>query len=134
MISFDNNLLSDYLAGEPAAREFLEPVADEVWCVSSVVLYEAMMGAFYGHIDATPESVRRATTEFERADVSEQTAERAVQLQQDLRDHGQQLEARDALIAGSAVEIGATLATEDSGLRDAGETGLLDVLAYDSSG
>lgn len=133
MICFDNVLLSDYLAGEPAAREFLEPYADELWCVSSIVLYEAMMGALYGHIDGPVDAVTSATAEFETADVSDRTARNAVQLQADLQEHGQQLEARDALIAGSAVEVGGRLATEDGTLRAAGETGLLDVLDYDRS-
>ncbi len=131
MICFDNVLLSDYLAGEPGAREFLEPHSDELWCVSSVVLYEAMMGALYGHIDGSVDAVASATAEFETADVSERTARTAAQLQRDLQDHGHQLEARDALIAGSTVEVGGQLATADGTLRAAGEIGLVDVLEYD---
>lgn len=134
MICFDNVLLSDYLTGEPEAKEFLEPHADDVWCVSSVVLYEAMMGALYGHVDGSVDAVRNATTEFETADVSDRTARNAVQLQERLQDLGHQLEARDALIAGSTVEVGGRLATEDATLRAAGETELLDVVEYEPSG
>jgi predicted nucleic acid-binding protein len=133
MICLDNNLLSDYLAGEASAKEFLEPYADEVWCVSAVVQYEAMMGAFYGHIPGTISDVEAATAEFEKVAVTERTVREATALQEELSDHGIQLEARDALIAGSALEVGAALATEDGGLHDAGSTGLIDVLAYERS-
>lgn len=92
-----------------------------------------MMGALYGHIDGSVDTVTTATAEFETADVSDRTARNAVQLQADLQEHGHQLEARDALITGSAVEVGGQLATADGTLRAAGEMGLLDVLEYDTS-
>jgi len=131
MICFDNNLLSDYLVGEPSAEEYLRQYEDEIWCVCSITLYEAMMGAFYGHIDGTTDSVIEAIEDFEKADVSDKTARHAVNIQEELQSHGHQLEARDALIAGSAVEVGGALATEDDGLVTAGEEGVLDVIEYE---
>lgn len=45
MLVLDNNLLSDYLNGVPAARRFLEGYEQDPWAVPSIVLFEAFMGS-----------------------------------------------------------------------------------------
>jgi tRNA(fMet)-specific endonuclease VapC len=57
MLVLDTNLLSDYLNGSDEARTFLEQREHVEWAVSSIVLYEALMGAVYGYIDASPRAV-----------------------------------------------------------------------------
>jgi predicted nucleic acid-binding protein len=113
MLALDNNLLSDYLNGETSAKRFLTEYEDEPWAVASVTLYEAYIGVVHGYIDATLEDVRRATATFEELPVTAMTAYEAARLQEALMREGIQLGAVDALIAASANEAGATLATND---------------------
>lgn len=114
MLVLDNNLLSDYLDGKDAARGFLVQYDDEAWAVSSIVLYEALMGSVHGYIGGSPDEIRRAiTASMEVLDVTERTAAEAAALQEELLDGGVPADHPDALIAASAREHGATLATAE---------------------
>lgn len=114
MIVFDNNVLSEYLDGEPTARSFLERYEGEGWAVSSVVLYEAYMGSVHGYIDGSPESIRQAVTaSMDVLSVTERTAREAKKLQEELMERGVPADHPDALIAATAREYGAKFATAE---------------------
>lgn len=117
MIAFDNNLLSDYLNGEESAEEFLTQYENEAWAVASITVYEACMGVVYGYIDATLGELCEAIGAFEELPITAATAFEAARLQGTVMENGIQLGPVDALVAASADEAGATLATNDGTLR-----------------
>lgn len=132
MLVLDNNLLSDYLDGKDDARRFLERYEQEAWAVSAIVLYEAYMGSVHGDIDGSPEIIRRAvTTSMDVLDVTEQTANEAASLQEDLSSRGVPADHPDALIAASAREHGATFATAEKHFWKDDVQSVLSVAEYD---
>ena len=132
VLVLDNNVLSDYLNGTDAAREFLTAHEDDEWAVSSIVLYEALMGATYGYIDAESATVRQAVTGSMRVlDVTERTAVEARRLQDDLLDEGSPVDQLDALIAASAIEHGGTFATAEKTFESDAVRSVLDISVYD---
>lgn len=132
VLVLDNNVLSDYLNGTDAAREFLTAHEDDEWAVSSVVLYEALMGATYGYIDAESATVRQAVTGSMRVlDVTERTAVEARRLQDDLLDEGSPVDQLDALIAASAIEHGGAFATAEKTFESDAVRSVLDISVYD---
>jgi predicted nucleic acid-binding protein len=132
MLVLDNNLLSDYLNGVPAAAQFLVEYEQERWAVSSIVLYEAFIGSLYDHIDVTPEETQRAvTTSMEILEVTGRTASEGMGLQRQLLERGEPVNQLDALIAGSAVEHGATFATAEKQFWNDAVQSVLSVAEYD---
>lgn len=135
MLVVDNNLLSDYLSGESAAREFLVEYEDEAWAVSAIVLYEAVMGSVHGYVGGSPDEIRHAvTTSMEVLEVTERTATEAAALQEELLDRGVPVDHPDALIAASAREHGATFATAEKNFWRDEVREVLSVAAYDPGG
>lgn len=132
VLVLDNNVLSDYLNGADAAKVFLTAHEDDEWAVSSIVLYEALMGTTYGYIDAEPATVRQAVTGSMRVlDATERTAVEARQLQDDLLDDGSPVDQLDALIAASAIEHGGTFATAEKAFKSDAVRSVLDVAVYE---
>ena len=132
MLLLDNTILSDYLAGVDTARQFLEQYEQEVWAVSSIVLYEAYMGCVHGYIDATPAMVRQAVnTSMTVVDVTQQTAAEAETLQQELLELGAPADSPDVLIAATAREHGGTFATADKHFWKPEIEEVLSVAQYD---
>ena len=132
MLVLDNNLLSDYLNGTEEADAFLTRHEQEEWAVSSIVLYEALMGAVYGHIEATPETVR-AGVESSMAvlPTTAQTAVAGQTLQEDLLDRGAPVGQLDALVAASAREHGGRFATAEKQFWEDEVRSVLDVEPYE---
>jgi predicted nucleic acid-binding protein len=132
MLLLDNTILSDYLAGVDTARQFLEQYEQEVWAVSSIVLYEAYMGCVHGYIDATPAMIRQAVnTSMTVVDVTQQTAAEAESLQQELFELGVPADSPDILIAATAREHGGTFATADKHFWKPEIEEVLSVTQYD---
>ena len=114
LLVLDNNLLSDYLNGEDDAKEFLEEYEQDRWGVSSIVLFEALMGSLYGYIDASPDEIIRAVNaSMEILETTEETVMEAHDLQEELQDRGAPVDQLDALIAASAQEHGGRFATAE---------------------
>ncbi|MFD1562810.1 PIN domain-containing protein [Haloarchaeobius amylolyticus] len=114
LLVLDNNLLSDYLNGEDDAREFLEEYEQDRWGVSSIVLFESLMGSLYGYIDASPGEITRAVNvSMEILETTEETAMEAHGLQEELQDRGAPVDQLDALIAASAQEHVGRFATAE---------------------
>jgi len=132
MLVLDNNLLSDYLDGEPGAREFLKGYEQEAWAVSSIVLYEAYMGTIHGYIDGSPDEIREAiTASMDVLDVTAATASEAASLQRELQDLGVPADHPDALIAASCREHGAVFATAEKHFWRDDVQSVLSVAEYD---
>ncbi|AWB27128.1 PIN domain-containing protein [Halococcoides cellulosivorans] len=132
MIVLDSTLLSDYLDGRDAAREFLDAHESEAWAVSAIVLYEAQMGAVHGSLDADPQTLTQAiTTAMDVLPVTERTAAEATALQEALLERGLPADHPDALIAASAREHGARFATAERHFWDDDVQSVLSVAPYD---
>lgn len=131
MLVLDNTLLSDYLDGKPAARQFLQQYDQAVWTVPSIVLYEAYMGSVHGYIDGSPVIIRQAvTTSMDVLAVTAQTADEAVALQEDLLNRGVPADHPDVLIAASAREHGGVFATAEKHFWKDDVQAVLDVAEY----
>lgn len=114
MLVLDTNLLSDYFNGTDSARSFLTEYEREEWAVPAIVLYETLMGAVYGYIQAPTNDVYHAVSSSMMVlEISERTAVEARNLQKALLSEGEPVEQLDALIAASAREHGGTFATAD---------------------
>jgi tRNA(fMet)-specific endonuclease VapC len=132
MLVLDNNLLSDYLDGKTAAREFLRQYEQDVWATPSIVLYEAYMGCVHGYIDGSPERIRQAVAaSMDVLDVTDRTASEAASLQEQLQGRGVPADHPDALIAASAREHGATFATAEKHFWQTEVRDVLSVAVYD---
>lgn len=132
MLVLDNNLLSDYLDGEDAARRFLQRYETEAWAVSAIVLYEAYVGCVHGYVGGTPERVRQAVTaSMDVLDVTERTASEAASLQEELLDYGVPADHPDVLVAAAARERGATFATAEKHFWGDEVQSVLSVAEYD---
>lgn len=132
MLVFDNNLLSDYLDGTDTARQFLRQYEQTAWAVPSIVLYEAYMGCVHGYIEKSPQELRQAVlTSMDVLDVTEQTANEAVSLQEELMSRGVPADHPDALIAASAREHGGTFATAEKHFWKDEIQSVLSVAEYD---
>lgn len=132
MLVLDNNLLSDYLNGTADADAFLTRHEQEEWAVSAIVLYEALIGAVYGHIEAAPETVR-AGVESSMAvlPTTAQTAVEGQMLQRELLDRGAPVGQLDALVAASAREHGGRFATAEKQFWADEVRSVLDVEPYE---
>lgn len=131
MLVLDNNLLSDYLDGTDAARQFLQQYEQEVWAVPSLVLYEAYMGSIHGYIDGSPAEIKHAVTaSMDVLDVTAQTADEAASLQEELLNRGVPADHPDALIAASAREHGGTFVTAEKHFWKDEVQSVLSVAAY----
>lgn len=132
MLVFDNNLLSDYLDGTDTARQFLHQYEQTAWAVPSIVLYEAYMGCVHGYIEKSPQELRQAVlTSMDVLDVTEQTANEAVSVQEELMSRGVPADHPDALIAASAREHGGTFATAEKHFWKDEIQSVLSVAEYD---
>lgn len=132
MLVFDNNLLSDYLDGKDAARQFLQRYEQDMWAVPSLVLYEAYMGSVHGYIGGSPTEIKHAvTSSMDVLDVTAQTAAEAATLQDELLSRGVPADHPDALIAASAREHGGMFATAEKHFWDEDVQSVLSVAEYD---
>ena len=131
MLLLDNNLVSDYLDGTEPARDFLKRHEADAWAVSSIVLYEAYMGALHNHIDGSPETIRQAiTSSMDVLEPTVRTADKAAILQEELMERGVPADHPDALIAASAREHGAVFATAEKHFWRDEVQSVLDVAEY----
>jgi tRNA(fMet)-specific endonuclease VapC len=120
----DTNVCIDALRDPfgPVARKFSEHIGkDHVLVVSSIVQYELIFGA---KISANPALGLARIVAFLADGLTVTTfdaaaAEAAATLSAALKIKGKALQAYDALIAGHAIALGATLVTSDGRLADA---------------
>ncbi len=132
LIVLGNTLLSDSRNGGDEAKNFLEEYEQDRWGDSSIVLFEALMGSLYGHIDATPDEVTSAVaTSMDILTTTQRTATEAHDLQEELHDRGAPVDQLDALIAASAREHGGRFATAEKQFWTAAVQDVLHVEEYD---
>lgn len=130
MKCFDNTFVVDYLAGESTTIEYLERHSTASFYIPSVVLYEALEGQVKS---AGPANFHRTVGQLTWADIAtfdKTTAREAGKLQEDLASNGRELRSADAMIGGTARELGATLVTADSDFANEDVREFLNVDEY----
>ena len=113
MIALDTTFLVDYLDGNSAVREFLEPRRDKPFYAPSLALFEAYRGAA---TSAGRDGVDRVATSLDWIDplaVTDGCAREAAAIEAELLAAGTPINLGDVLIAGVCRHNGARLVTCD---------------------
>jgi predicted nucleic acid-binding protein len=130
MNCFDTTFVIDYLSGDRATVEYLEEHSDEEFHVPAVVLHEGIEGTVKGSGSADIHEFVARLGWTKIAPFGRTTAVEAGRLQKELAENGAQLKPVDAMVAGTASELGATLVTRDSDMKTDGLCEVLDVRGY----
>jgi predicted nucleic acid-binding protein len=130
MNCFDTTFVVDYLSGDEATVEYLEEHTDEEFHVPAVVLHESIEGAVKSSGSADLQEFVARLGWANVAPFGRTTALEAGRVQKELAEHGAQLKPVDAMIAGTASELGATLVTRDSDMTREPVREVLDVRTY----
>jgi len=130
MTLYDSSVLIDYLDGDPNAVEYIERHADERAVAPPLVMFEVFQGEVFRTGPADFDALEGA---LEWLTVIEETgalARAAGELQNDLRENGEPLAARDAFIAGTVRGLGERLvvAYDDFDVVDLTDTVPVDFL------
>lgn len=114
MTLYDSSTLIDYLAGVESVVKYVESHVDERAVAPPLVLFEVYQGEVYKTGPADFDSVDLALSWLTVVDETAEAARRAAELQQELQQRGETLAARDAYIAGTAIQLGERLAVTDT--------------------
>lgn len=120
MTLFDSSLLIDYLDGDVGAIEYVEDNIDHRAIAPPLVLYEVYQGEVFKSGPTDLDAVGGALEWLTVSEATSGCARRAAELQTSLVDEGQVLAARDAYIAGCAIELDSRLAVSDEDFDVAG--------------
>lgn len=130
MNCFDSTFVIDYLAGESRTIEYLEPRSTTSLYVPAIVFHEALEGQVKSVGPPEFHELRSSLTWADIAPFDESTAREAATIQSELAEHGRTLKTADAMIAGTARDLGATLVTRDDDLTNDAVRAVLDVETY----
>ena len=124
MTLYDSSVLIDYLDGVDEAIECVTRNAGERAVAPPLVLFEVYQGEVYRPDRTDLDAVDGALEWLTVVDGTAHFARGAAELQNELRQRGTPLSARDAFVAGTARVLGESLAVSDSdfdvdGLREA---------------
>lgn len=127
MTVYDSSVLIDYLDGVEDAVHYVERHLDERAVAPPLVMFEVYQGEVFKSgptdLDAVDAALGWLAVVEADAELSRTTAE----LQNELRKRGDPLAARDALVAGTALELGERLVVADSDFEVDGMADLLSV-------
>ncbi|GAB3687535.1 hypothetical protein GCM10028857_20720 [Salinarchaeum chitinilyticum] len=124
MTCYDSSVLVDYLDGDEDAVEFVANRAEERAVAPPIVAFELYQGEVFKTGTTAFDDLEEALAWLDIVEETPAMARAAAELQDQLHQQGAALSARDAFIAGSAIELGETLAVADDdfdvdGVRDA---------------
>lgn len=101
--------------GEPKAVKKLEALVVEQWAISSIVFAELQFGLEKGRLKTSSvDALRRFLAFAPVASFDRSAAERAAWVRANLELSGKPAGAIDQLIAGHALDLGATLVTRNT--------------------
>ncbi|WP_311171883.1 PIN domain-containing protein [Halobellus ordinarius] len=126
MTFLDSSTIIHYLDGTEAIAEYLDEETSPPYLTSSLCVYEVLMGAVHtdGSTDFGAERSRFGWVAS--VDLTEEIGIEAARLQEELKQTGDLLTPRDALIAATARTAGDELVVVDSDFETAG---LQDMMA-----
>ncbi|WP_135827495.1 PIN domain-containing protein [Halorussus halobius] len=125
----DSSFLMDYEDGHPATKDYLLDHSDEEFLVPVPIYVEFLLGGIYGE-ESSPQRARRNLEWVETYPVSEETADHATEIADEVDERGPHLSAVDALVAGVSRELGAPLVSSDSDHTHPSCQRVLDVEEY----
>ena len=128
MTVYDSSVLIDYLAGEARAVDYVKSHSDQRAVAPPLVLFEVYRGELYKSGPPDFDAVDAALQWLDTVEENRSQTRAAANAQHELQTHGVQLSARDAFIAGIAIQLDETLAVADT---DFALDGIDDVLAVD---
>jgi len=128
MTLYDSSVLIDYLDGDVDAVEYVKRHADERAVAPSLVMFEVYQGEVFKSGDADFDALEGALEWLTVIEETGELARAAGELQNELRENGGPLAARDAFIAGTARGLGERLVVADS---DFDVSGLTDAVRID---
>lgn len=114
MIALETTFLVDYLNGESATRDFLEPRAEQPFYSPSLALFEAYRGAEHAAGREGVEQVSDALAWIDPLALTGPAAFEAATLENELLSKGTPINLRDVLIAAVCRHYGARLVTRDA--------------------
>lgn len=127
MTLYDSSVLIDYLAGRDEAVTYIESHPDERAVAPPLVLFEIYQGEVFKTGPTDFAAVDGALEWVTIVDETAAFARAAGEIQDELRHSGEPLAARDAFIAGAAVELDERLVAADTDFDVAGLSDILDV-------
>jgi predicted nucleic acid-binding protein len=130
MRCFDTTFVVDYLSGDDATLEHLRSHGNEDFVVPSIVVYEGVEGVVRSHGSSDVDGFLADIGWADVAQFGRREAVAAGEVQAALADDGSPLSPVDAMIAGTARALGATLVTRDDDLTRTAVAEALDVESY----
>lgn len=130
MRCYDTSFVIDYLTGDERTVQYLEANTNEQHFLPAVVLYEALQGEVKSAGSSEFAQVRGHLDWAEIVRFDESAAVEAGRLLDTLASEGRTLSSVDAMIAGTARDIGATLVTSDGDFTNEIVQSVLDVETY----
>lgn len=127
MTVYDSSVLIDYLDGDDEAIAYVDDHLDERAVAPPLVLFEIYQGEVFKSGSTNLAAVEGALEWVTVVDGTTAVARAAGELQDELRQRGQPLAARDAFVAGTAAEHGERLVVSDSDFDVPGLADLVDV-------
>lgn len=109
----DASFLIDYEAGIEDTKEYLLAHGDEVFVIPSVTLLEFLLGDVHGSEPTNLTATRELLGWAEIHPVTEETVVQAAEVADEIGPQGPNLSAADAVGAGVARELDATLVSRD---------------------
>lgn len=127
MVVYDSSAIIDFLAGVDEAIEYVDAHHDERAVVPPLVLFEVYQGEVFKTDAADFDAVDSALEWLTVVEATRDLARVAAELQDELRQQGDPLAARDVYIAGMAHGLDERLVVADSDFDVAGLTDRLDI-------
>lgn len=115
MLCLESSFLVDWFRGQEYARAYLQTLGPQTRVlVPTVTLHELFVGALRTeHYPGSPAAIYEALDTTEFVGLTASAAEQAAAIRVGLAQRGERIPPFDALIAGIALERGATLVTTD---------------------
>ncbi|WP_293029280.1 PIN domain-containing protein [Natronococcus sp.] len=127
MTLYDSSVLIEYLDGDDDVVSYVESHLDERAVAPPLALFEVYQGEIFKNGPTNLSAVDGALEWVTTVETAGETARAAGELQDELRDQGQPLAARDAFIAGAAIAHDEPLVVADADFDVAALTDLLEV-------
>ena len=130
MNCYDSSFVIDYLDGRATAIDYLETHADHPHRLPAIVLFELFQGELYSDGPPQFEPLRHQLGWADVVPYTEETALYTGRLLDELSKYGRALRPRDAMIAGTAYQLDATLVSSDADLTNSDVQSVVDVETY----
>lgn len=127
MTLYDSSVLIEYLDGDDDTVSYVETHLEDRAVAPPLAMFEVYQGEIFKNGPTNLNAVGGALEWVTTVETAGETARAAGELQDELRDQGQPLAARDAFIAGAAIAHDEPLVVADADFDVTALTDLLEV-------